>query len=470
MAEVTFPNDLGGDGLVVTDDANPDTGLAAGGHRLRFVPALSNSVAMARTATDKAALAQQLADQTAADRVQTGQDRDAIAGAKEATAADRVQTGKDATAASASKTAAANSQAAAKASETAAANSASAAASSESGAATARQSATNAASAAAGSASAAKDSETAAANSASSASSSKTAAANSASSASSSKTAAANSAAAAANSAASVDAGQIMHKRGSGLPNTVGTAATRDVGLGSGELMEVGAFGIGPAQNLPDEFGGDVNTPVNKFHIFYSNQGLQNGPPGNGTIINIPNTLGRVRQVYYRTNDISSPDSYSTYERYYLPAEGWTRFAKQFTTANCVGAVYDTNGMASGAIIESGTGPTGHYIKWADGTLMCWGTVTLTYDDENGDSSTLAKVWIFPVNFPTAPLGLQGSHAYHTQSNVSVDVRNIGPVGFFLYNSSTSVGVRVYKPTTVSQSFAKGDTFTVRVFATGRWR
>ena len=41
MASVTFPPEVGGSGLTVTDDANPTTGLANGGHRARFVPALA---------------------------------------------------------------------------------------------------------------------------------------------------------------------------------------------------------------------------------------------------------------------------------------------------------------------------------------------------------------------------------------------------------------------------------------------
>ena len=45
MSSATFPISLGGDGSTVSDDANPATGLANGGHRTRFVPALSQTVA-----------------------------------------------------------------------------------------------------------------------------------------------------------------------------------------------------------------------------------------------------------------------------------------------------------------------------------------------------------------------------------------------------------------------------------------
>ena len=57
MAQVTFPVELGGDGSTVTDDTNANTGLAAGGHRERFVPALAQAVVMAGTAVNSAAAA-----------------------------------------------------------------------------------------------------------------------------------------------------------------------------------------------------------------------------------------------------------------------------------------------------------------------------------------------------------------------------------------------------------------------------
>lgn len=61
MASVIFPPEVGGSGLTVTDDANPTTGLANGGHRARFVPALAQVVAVAQhvvdTAEDVAAVA-----------------------------------------------------------------------------------------------------------------------------------------------------------------------------------------------------------------------------------------------------------------------------------------------------------------------------------------------------------------------------------------------------------------------------
>jgi len=67
MASVTFPTAYGGDGNTCADDANPTTGLANGGHRLRFVPCLAGAVEMA-------AWAKQMADSTYADRLQAAAD------------------------------------------------------------------------------------------------------------------------------------------------------------------------------------------------------------------------------------------------------------------------------------------------------------------------------------------------------------------------------------------------------------
>jgi len=53
-ATVTFLPSVGGDNSTVTDDSNGTTGLANGGHRLRFVPALAQTVAVASNVVSNA--------------------------------------------------------------------------------------------------------------------------------------------------------------------------------------------------------------------------------------------------------------------------------------------------------------------------------------------------------------------------------------------------------------------------------
>ena len=57
MATVTFTTATGGDGSTVTDDSNATTGLAAGGHRTRFVPALTQTVNTAQNVVNSATAA-----------------------------------------------------------------------------------------------------------------------------------------------------------------------------------------------------------------------------------------------------------------------------------------------------------------------------------------------------------------------------------------------------------------------------
>lgn len=54
MSSVTFSTSVGGDNSTVTDDASASTGLANGGHRSRFVPALAQVVAVAGHVVTKA--------------------------------------------------------------------------------------------------------------------------------------------------------------------------------------------------------------------------------------------------------------------------------------------------------------------------------------------------------------------------------------------------------------------------------
>lgn len=68
---VYFDPAVGGTGLTVTDDGNPTTGLDNDGHRARFVPALSQVVAVASNTVNQALLAKDYAEKTGA-TVETG--------------------------------------------------------------------------------------------------------------------------------------------------------------------------------------------------------------------------------------------------------------------------------------------------------------------------------------------------------------------------------------------------------------
>lgn len=79
MGSVTFPIALGGDGSTVTDDASSTTGLANGGHRLRFVQSLFQFVTVANYTVSYTA--QRVVDATAQVALATAQANAAAASA-----------------------------------------------------------------------------------------------------------------------------------------------------------------------------------------------------------------------------------------------------------------------------------------------------------------------------------------------------------------------------------------------------
>ena len=87
MALVTFLSSVGGDNSVVTDDANVSTGLANGGHRSRFIPALAQLVAVAANAVSQAAAA--LVSKNSAATSETNAGNSATNAAASFTAADK---------------------------------------------------------------------------------------------------------------------------------------------------------------------------------------------------------------------------------------------------------------------------------------------------------------------------------------------------------------------------------------------
>lgn len=64
-------------------------------------------------------------------------------------------------------------------------------------------------------------------------------------------------------------------------------------------------------------------------------------------------------------------------------------------TARGVGAVSETDGVPTGAFMWSESNANGTYIRFADGTQICWGGVT--------SSSAGHVTWTFPAAFTAAP-------------------------------------------------------------------
>jgi hypothetical protein len=71
-----------------------------------------------------------------------------------------------------------------------------------------------------------------------------------------------------------------------------------------------------------------------------------------------------------------------------------------YNQSNIVGTVSESAGVPTGAIIESGSNANGEYVKYADGTLMCWQEWAV---ESMADYTTREETWTFPVAYTAAP-------------------------------------------------------------------
>ncbi|WFF40385.1 hypothetical protein EVC62_02095 [Salinicola endophyticus] len=262
---------------------------------------------------------------------------------------------------------------------------------------------------------------------------------------------------------AAINAGQLGNAANVRSGLGLGSAATKNVGIGSGQLMQVGAFGIGGQNLLTDsENLNNITTPglyACPANATASTSGL-NYPTGLAGTLYVNAAGAYIASQLYITYT-SKPEVY--FRTRFSSELLWGRWNRLYHDDNIVGSV------ASGAVIESGSSSNGSYVKYADGTQECWSEVDLSYDSSLGNGQ-LVKEWVFPAVFNGRPTMLGGSPAYTTASNVSVNPQDIGPVNFYFYGSSSYVGVRVFKNTYTAQSFSSSDTYRVRAQAKGRWR
>jgi hypothetical protein len=116
-----------------------------------------------------------------------------------------------------------------------------------------------------------------------------------------------------------------------------------------------------------------------------------------------------------------------------------------------LGAVSQTAGVPTGAVIESGSNVNGEYVRWADGTQMCSGTIPTTAMPANETPSisvTLAAIFT-AVSYSSAKAtpGISGDYF----GNVWV-------------NEGLSVAVFVFKNGGTAQNAMSG-----RYVVFGRW-
>lgn len=184
-----------------------------------------------------------------------------------------------------------------------------------------------------------------------------------------------------------------------------GTAAARDVGEVAGNVMEVGAFGVGGYTNDSSSFLPD-NTDLNTVTLtgFYTvpSSALNLPSAGSYTMQVIGRALTYTTQILVGRVGSANADMWIRSQN----NASWGSWEKVYHTGNILGTVSQSGGVPTGAIIESGSNANGEYTKFADGTMITISNVTVTGGTTTGTGSLFrSEVTLcnLPSSFISAP-------------------------------------------------------------------
>jgi hypothetical protein len=127
--------------------------------------------------------------------------------------------------------------------------------------------------------------------------------------------------------------------------------------------------------------------------------------------------------------------------------------------ANIVGTVSESGGVPTGAIVERGSNANGKFVKFADGTMICWHSQTVTDQAISTAYGSLyrgSRTWSFPAVFIASPVVTLGAVKWGTAANWGSPTTEA---------NTTSAGLQFWDV----NSRASGTDFHWSAQAIGRW-
>lgn len=237
----------------------------------------------------------------------------------------------------------------------------------------------------------------------------------------------------------------------------LGTASTANVTTSStdkaaGRLLKNGDYGL-TVTSIPLGGGTDANTITD---------------PGNYALaaggVNLPATVTAyylevqahgalvIQRLWGMTAGVAS----KSYTRILISGV-WSAWSEKLSRTDIVGAVSQSGGVPTGGIIERGSNANGEYVKFADGTMICTGTISGSVATSIASGSlyySAALSWSFPAPFAAVPVvscSVSGVAANLWASEVS--------------GSTTTSACAFYIMNTASQTVS----VVRRLIAIGRW-
>jgi len=165
------------------------------------------------------------------------------------------------------------------------------------------------------------------------------------------------------------------------LESNLGTASTADVTTSAtdttaGRLLKVGDFGVGSAA-VTLLSGTDFNTMV-VGGDYVITAGI-NGPSSGTVSLSVKPTHfgGRVKQEAYITT-VSGAQEPIGFARVSSSDGTWGPWRKIYNEGNILPTGAPAQPLTNGAIIERSSNSNGEYVKFADGTMICTRTISVS--------------------------------------------------------------------------------------------
>jgi len=241
------------------------------------------------------------------------------------------------------------------------------------------------------------------------------------------------------------------------VPLTGAAVQSNGEDMNSGRLVRVGAFGLGSTDaSLGRKNSG--NTPLGSG--FYSGNGGSADPatfPDSACRYNpflslnrrVSDGVYRIKRIFFKGNTPiiwESPDSAVT----------WGMPNELYGTENLLGAVLQSAGVPTGAVIERAANANGEYMRLADGTQICqisrMPDITTAPVGALHKSTTDFGGWTFPAAFAAPP---------HVQASIQ------GTDEWCAAGAATTTavaGVTVFAALSLA-----GASRTITTLAVGRW-
>ena len=168
---------------------------------------------------------------------------------------------------------------------------------------------------------------------------------------------------------------QAEARDGLGLGSSSTRAAqTSPLDATSGRVLLAGAGGLlGEAPSFVGNIDDRATVPFGSCFIGPATGGTKPSGVSYGVLI----TQGAIgnqgtHQELYEITGATGVTTNTWHRDQYGNGGAWGAWRRRYSTNNIVGTVAQTSSAPAGAIIERGTNASGEYVRYADGTQICW--------------------------------------------------------------------------------------------------